>query len=408
MSLVLIPIARSGRRFAKFVVRRRFPVMNSLLLPICLQFLLSAFATSDDCLFAVFEPRTDSVLLHANKSFVVRLNKPSAEEYTVLLDVEYPDVLLLERSSVRIPANSTEPNHVHYHAAHLKSNVYIAENRTSKSNVCETTQSLEENFVLISVYRLDVLNLVSTILGWVYFAAWTISFWPQILLNIRRKSVVGLNFDFLALNATGFLFYSVYNCALFYVMLVQFQYLDAVPNSVIPVQLQDVAFAVHALLATLLTCVQCFIYERGSQRISRICIVLLAVLWSVAIVGLIVAAVGSISWFIYVTLISYAKLVISIVKYIPQVILNYRRKSTEGFSIGAIFLDFTGGICSMCQMFIIAYNMDEWSQLFGDFTKFGLGLQSIIFDVIFFVQRYGLYGRYNPMKESVTSSTLSY
>ncbi|KFD67703.1 LOW QUALITY PROTEIN: hypothetical protein M514_08558, partial [Trichuris suis] len=400
-----------------------FAVMNWLLLLIPFQLFIAIFggengtliykhftftATSDGCFFAVFEPRTDNVLLESNKSFVVRLNKPSPEPYTVHLNVEYPDVLLLENSYVHIAANSTEPHRVRYHAARLKSSVYIAENRTSKWNECASAESLEENFILISVYRLDILNLISSILGWVYFAAWTISFWPQIVLNVRRKSVVGLNFDFLALNATGFLFYSVYNCALFYIPLVQvgqlrfrpdsndFQYLEAVPNSVIPVQVQDVAFAVHALLATILTCVQCFMYERGSQRISRICAVLLALLWGVALVALIVAAVGTISWFIYVTLISYAKLVISIVKYIPQVILNYRRKSTEGFSIAAIFLDFTGGMCN------------EWSQLFGDFTKFGLGLQSIIFDVIFFVQRYGLYGQYSHMQESATSSTLAY
>jgi len=34
---------------------------------------------------------------------------------------------------------------------------------------------------------------------------------------------------------------------------------------------------------------------------------------------------------------------------------------------------------------------DEWDLVFGDPTKFGLGLFSIIFDVIFMVQHYVLY-----------------
>jgi len=36
--------------------------------------------------------------------------------------------------------------------------------------------------------------------------------------------------------------------------------------------------------------------------------------------------------------------------------MNFRRKSTVGWSIGNILLDFTGGILSILQMFLIAYN----------------------------------------------------
>jgi len=36
--------------------------------------------------------------------------------------------------------------------------------------------------------------------------------------------------------------------------------------------------------------------------------------------------------------------------------MNYKRKSTIGWSIGNIFLDFTGGLLSILQMIINAYN----------------------------------------------------
>jgi hypothetical protein len=39
--------------------------------------------------------------------------------------------------------------------------------------------------------------------------------------------------------------------------------------------------------------------------------------------------------------------------------MNYRRKSTEGWSIGNILLDFTGGILSMLQMILNAYNYSK-------------------------------------------------
>ena len=44
-------------------------------------------------------------------------------------------------------------------------------------------------------------------------------------------------------------------------------------------------------------------------------------------------------------------------------------------------------------VFCLLIFIDEWSSIFGDFTKFGLGFFSIIFDCIFMVQHYVLYRR---------------
>ena len=43
----------------------------------------------------------------------------------------------------------------------------------------------------------------------------------------------------------------------------------------------------------------------------------------------------------------YCKALITFVKYCPQVYLNFRRKSTVGWSIINIMLDLTGGSCSI-------------------------------------------------------------
>ncbi len=88
---------------------------------------------------------------------------------------------------------------------------------------------------------------------------------------------------------------------------------------------------------------------------------------------------------------SYVKLIISCIKYIPQVVMNYRRKSTEGWSIGNILLDLLGGILSLIQMCLLAINYNDWSSLFGSITKLGLGVVSIGFDIIFIIQHYILY-----------------
>lgn len=46
------------------------------------------------------------------------------------------------------------------------------------------------------------------------------------------------------------------------------------------------------------------------------------------------------------------KLVIILLKYIPQLYWNYVRKSTKGWSIWGVILDFSGGILSFSQMFL--------------------------------------------------------
>lgn len=70
-----------------------------------------------------------------------------------------------------------------------------------------------------------------------------------------------------------------------------------------------------------------------------------------------ILAIGHvIDWLDFLTFCSYVKLSITLIKYIPQAYYNYKRKSTVGWSIGNIFLDFTGGILSMLQMILNAYN----------------------------------------------------
>ena len=42
-------------------------------------------------------------------------------------------------------------------------------------------------------------------------------------------------------------------------------------------------------------------------------------------------------------------------------------------------------------MGLIAWNYDDWKTFLGDFTKFGLAILTIIYDLIFIVQHYCLY-----------------
>lgn len=172
-------------------------------------------------------------------------------------------------------------------------------------------------FIRVVVAISPDLITISSVIGWLYFIAWSVSFYPQIYINYTRKSVVGLNFDFLSLNIVGFLLYGIFNiglytipeiqvhtcfsqtfslflcskmsfsfykyhnetflniwakhvfflfenrrdCIHFLLKIFQDEYTRRFPRGVNPVQLNDVFFAFHATFATLITIAQCFTYE---------------------------------------------------------------------------------------------------------------------------------------------------
>jgi hypothetical protein len=49
------------------------------------------------------------------------------------------------------------------------------------------TNLTERDFLRINIARSAKLEQLINIAGWLYFAAWSFSFYPQILLNFRRQ-----------------------------------------------------------------------------------------------------------------------------------------------------------------------------------------------------------------------------
>lgn len=111
-------------------------------------------------------------------------------------------------------------------------------------------------------------------------------------VSISPPSVVGLSFDFVTLNLTGFVAYSVFNVGLFWIPHIkvwpcrppqpspssswpgcpslgftthpysqQEQFFLQHPNGVNPVEINDVFFSLHAVALTLVVLVQCLLYE---------------------------------------------------------------------------------------------------------------------------------------------------
>jgi cystinosin len=78
-----------------------------------------------------------------------------------------------------------------------------------------------------------------------------------------------MNFDFVAMNLTGFLFYSIYNTYGYFID-------DSQTGKV---DLNDIFFAYHAMFATLLTITQICIYPKKDNRVHSYTVALLVSMW---------------------------------------------------------------------------------------------------------------------------------
>lgn len=355
--------------------------------PLCLLWTLLLMVGLTESKLQLTAPEAVSLELHHQETVHITSSAALNETLLLLLNVtsssisNWSSVVSLPQE-VALSAGSTEAD---FNVSALGVGQVTA---FLNSNQSDLSVSVRIRFLVIHSSALDIL---SQIIGWIYFLAWSVSFYPQAWENFTRKSVVGLNLDFLALNLTGFIAYSVFNVCLFWVDPVKEEFLKSNPNGVNPVTASDVFFSLHAVLLCSIYICQAVFYQRGGQTVSWVARGLLLVGWTFALVSLFLAVAHVISWLQYIYYFSYIKLAVTLVKYVPQAYMNYRRRSTVGWSIGNVLLDFTGGTLSILQMILQSYNNDQWMLFFGNPTKFGLGLFSVLFDLLFIAQHYCLY-----------------
>lgn len=150
----------------------------------------------------------------------------------------------------------------------------------------------------------------------------------------------------------------------------------------------DLSFNIHALLLCAATMVLVLYYPRSLNRISRptvtfmicsfIAVVVVAIFdtsTAVQLVGLIMFAVGS-------------------VKYIPQVKLNFKKRSTSGFSIGAIVLEIFACLFSFSEIILIKLESKTSSEIYGKvflIMRFILIILYLGYDALFLFQHYILF-----------------
>jgi len=270
---------------------------------------------------------------------------------------------------------------------------------------------------------MEFLEVLSLLFGWVYFACWSLSFYPQPLLNFRRRSTSGTTVDFPLINSlgpcdadtssrrcthkrgAGFLAYFVSNCAFYYSPVIRDQYARRHNGLTPTVQFNDIAFALHGFVVSCVTASQYIPSAWGfapavGQKPSRFILGIFSgcIVGVAGVVAIVAARQGEDTdprsgwcWLDAVYAVSYVKLLVTLIKYTPQIVANARNRSTKGWSIAQILLDFSGGILSISQQSIDSYLQRDWSGLTGNPVKFALGNVSMLYDLVFITQHYVLY-----------------
>ena len=250
--------------------------------------------------------------------------------------------------------------------------------------------------------RSTSITVLSSIVGWSYFLCWVATFYPQPILNYRRKRVTGLSIEFVCYQFTGFLCYTVYSIVSYILQSIH----ESDGNVSVAVRPNDIAFAVHALLLTVVVAVQYRLYSSGGRAVvvSAVHRYILFGLWIIVLFSLVLAVTGSIPYYcidqahcpLYrlnlLDVLGYTKIVVNIVKNVPQLLLNHTRHSTIGWSIHGVLLDVAGSTLAFTQQLLDAWNADDGGMVYGNVPKLLLSVLSFVFDAAFLLQHYVCYG----------------
>ncbi|KAI4229918.1 MAG: hypothetical protein L6R36_000427 [Xanthoria steineri] len=96
--------------------------------------------------------------------------------------------------------------------------------------------------------------------------AWSLSFYPQPVLNLRRRSTTGTTPAFPFINTLGFLSYFLSTLTFYASPLIRAQYAARNPTAPTPtVRLNDLVFTIHAVVMSTLTWTMAKTSESGAR-----------------------------------------------------------------------------------------------------------------------------------------------
>ncbi|CAR27851.1 hypothetical protein ZYGR_0N03380 [Zygosaccharomyces rouxii] len=246
---------------------------------------------------------------------------------------------------------------------------------------------------------------VSEVLGLTYVCCWSVSMYPPLWTNWKRKSASALSVDFVMLNTTGY-FYLVISLILqLYRWLPPPQGQELTQEAIAlkpKITNFDLCYCLHGFLLNLVLASQLVMGQSmwgfKKERSIRMKPIYSKILFLSLLIfsGLTLHFVNynaTVGWdnlrtLAYCNRLFMLKISMSLLKYVPQVIHNHERRSMKGFAIQGTMLDITGGMASLMQLIWQIANDKSFntSVFMANFGKIGLAIVTIVFNFIFLSQ----------------------
>lgn len=230
---------------------------------------------------------------------------------------------------------------------------------------------------------------LESLFGWIYFVAWSATFWPQVLLINKRRTTAGLSTDFVSINIVGFISYAIFTIAAYTTPAVSKSY-EAATGYPAQVEFADVLFAAHGAVMCVVLVLQILILPPRTAPHPTIAVACI-VAQTAVLVGLYGAISGRVDWYPFLRFAGLVKVAASIVKHFPQVLLNRRRSSTVGWSYTMVLLDVVGGSFSVAQQIVRSISLGSLAPFTSNLAKTLLAAESLAFDFFFIAQHVILY-----------------
>ena len=219
---------------------------------------------------------------------------------------------------------------------------------------------------------------------WVCLSCWSLSYYGQLVLNNKSKSVKGYSLDYCLFNLIGFFVYSI-TCI--------FSFIDEVNTN--QISIGNLVFSIHGLILSAVLFKQTLLYSSDNQdesfssfslySFTSIITMLSILLFCEKVDSLYDPNILSKDQNFKFNSESLSGVIIiycTFFKYLSQLLLNYKNTSTIGFSSINVYLELSGSVFCLAQGIISAINNEDFNIVKCIICSF-----SFAFSFIFIIQR---------------------
>lgn len=233
---------------------------------------------------------------------------------------------------------------------------------------------------------------LTTACGWIYAIVWGLSFYPALYLNYTLKTSDSVSLDYIFLNIVGYLCYSVSLWLQLYSDNVIAQFMVNFDGRRPILSGADLFYAFHGLFILLVLLSQIvygerlwsFQNDRTHFRLHRLTKMVFVLIF-VFLFGSWLSGDQKFKLLTFALNLAFFKIIISLIKYIPQVMHNYRRKSMYGVSRLQLSLDVTGAVFCMLE-FVLKNDLPIVEAIHANRGKVGITTVTFIFAAVFWYQ----------------------